>query len=283
MNNEYFIDLPEIPIDRGEDLHGLEYLDDTDLTIFIAGNQYMVMEELLTEFQRQFPEIKKIFYETLPPRLELRQILAGGARFGDRIISLIPDVYGSVSKSAMEELLSKGFIGPDDYSVYLHNRIVLLVQKGNPKKIKTVEDLARNDIRISQPSPEYEDIAHYIIAMYRKAGGKKLEHRIMEEKRAEGTTIYTVVHHRETPLRLKTGNCDVGPVWATEAVEALKNGLPVEVVEPGEGLDQREHVNYYITMLTQAKNRENAKRFIDFVKSRQGKDIYRKYGFVPHG
>lgn len=68
----------------------------------------------------------------------------------------------------------------------------------------------RIDDLISQPNPEYEDIAIYIKEMYRAAGGDALVHRIMEEKRAEGATILTVVHHRETPLRLRRGTCDVG-------------------------------------------------------------------------
>ncbi|MEE9527390.1 MAG: hypothetical protein V3W07_06970, partial [Syntrophobacteria bacterium] len=58
---------PVIPSDRGDDLHNLECVDSADLVLFVAGNQFMVMEELLTVFQNQYPGIKKIFYETLPP------------------------------------------------------------------------------------------------------------------------------------------------------------------------------------------------------------------------
>ena len=38
--------------------------------------------------------------------------------------------------------------------------------------------------------------------MYRQAGGDGLVQRIMKEKREQGTTLYTVVHHRETPQRI---------------------------------------------------------------------------------
>jgi hypothetical protein len=54
--------LPQIPADRSDDLRGLEYADTADLVLFMAGNQFMVMEALLAEFQKQFPEVKKIFY-----------------------------------------------------------------------------------------------------------------------------------------------------------------------------------------------------------------------------
>lgn len=273
------IDLPEIPSNCGDDLHNLEYMDSADLVLFMAGNQFMVMEELLHAFQHEYPEIRRIFYETLPPGLELKQILAGGAKFGDMEIRVTPDIYTSVTEDAMEELFSRGYI--DNYFVYLHNRIVLMVPEGNLAGIKTVNDLGREDVRISQPGA-MEDITRYIINVYDMAGGDTFVKRIMEEKRAEGTTILTVVHHRETPLRIKKGTVDVGPVWATEFVNARREGLKVEAIELGEGLDQWDKVNYFITRLKNALNPENADKFLNFIKSQKSQEIYKKYGFVPH-
>lgn len=273
---------PVIPADREDDLHNLEYADSADLVLFVAGNQFMVMEELLTVFQNQYPDIKKIFYETLPPGLELKQILAGGALFRDDLIAVRPDVYASVSQAAMKKLEAKDLISAADYFLYLHNRIVLMVPVGNPAQITSVEDLARGDVRISQPNPEYEDIAFHIMDMYRQAGGDNLVHRIMEEKRAEGTTILTVVHHRETPLRIRMGTVDVGPVWATEILHARQTKLAVDMVDPGKGLDQRGEINYYICNLKGSGNPENGAKFLEFIRSPMAQGIYERYGFVPH-
>lgn len=273
------LDLPEIPSTRGDDLHNIEYINNADLVLFMAGNQFMVMYDLLKEFQKTYPEVKKIFYETLPPGLELKQILAGGARFKDTVIDVIPDIYTSVTENAMKELSTKGYI--KDYFIYLHNRIVLMIPEGNPCGIKTVNDLSQDNIRISQPGA-MEDISHYITAMYDKAGGDALVKRILEEKRAEGTTVFTVVHHRETPLRIKKGTVDAGPVWATEVVNTLKDGLKVEAIEPGKGLDQRDEINYFLTRLNKAANPENADKFLHFIKSASAQEIYKRYGFVPH-
>ncbi len=274
--------LPVIPSDREDDLHNLEFVDSAELVLFVAGNQFMVMERLLQAFQNEYPEINRIFYETLPPGLELKQILAGGALFRDRVIDVVPDVYASVTEKAMERLEEEGFISKRDYFLYLHNRIVLMVPEGNPAMITSVSDLGREEVRISQPNPEYEDIAHYVIEMYRQAGGRTLADRIMEQKRAEGTTILTIVHHRETPLRIRKGTVDVGPVWATEIIHAKQTGVSVDVVEPGEDLDQRAQINYYMCRLNNAKNPENAMKFLDFIKSDRAQGIYETYGFVPH-
>jgi len=273
---------PVIPSERGDDLHNLEFADSADLVLFVAGNQFMVMEELLGPFQSQHPGINRIFYETLPPGLELKQILAGGALFRDKLIDVRPDVYASVSETAMKQLAEKDLISAADYFLYLHNRIVLMVPEGNPAKINSVQDLGRSEVRISQPNPEYEDIAIHIVDMYRDAGGETLVHRIMEEKRAGGTTILTTVHHRETPLRIEKGEVDVGPVWSTEIKHARQSNLPVDVVDPGENLDQRKKINYYICPLKGSANLENGARFLQFIKSSKAQGIYKKYGFIPH-
>lgn len=272
----------EIPSGRKDDLHNLECADKADLMLFMAGNQFMVMEELISAFKLAHPEINCIFYETLPPGLELRQILEGGAIFQGKRITGRPDVYASVSGAAMKKLEEAGLIEKGDYFIYLHNRVVFMVPKGNPAGIKSVEDLARDDVRISQPNPQTEDITQYIVSMYKEAGGERLVNRIMEQKRDEGTTIFTLVHHRETPLRLRKGTVDVGPVWATEVINAQSQGMEVEMIEPGERLDQREKVNYFITRLKDAPNPKNALRFLDFIKSKRAQEIYKKYGFIPH-
>jgi ABC-type molybdate transport system substrate-binding protein len=273
--------LPAIPSERSDDLHHMAHLNDADLVLFMAGNQFMVMPALISAFQKEHPQIRRIFYETLPPGLELKQILAGGATFDNQVLRILPDIYTSVSEAAMKTLVERRKIREGDYRLYLHNRLTLMVQAGNPSKIETIQNLSRDDIRISQPDPKNEDIGRHIINMYRQAGGEALVHRIMEEKRAEGTTIFTIVHHRETPLRIAKKTIDVGPVWATEVVHARSTDLGFDVVEPGKSIDQRHSVNYYICRLQDSPNPENAKKFIDFILSQTAQNIYSAYGFSP--
>jgi ABC-type molybdate transport system substrate-binding protein len=273
-------DLPIIPANRIDDLHGLEIADKADLVLFMAGNQFMAMKEIVAEFKARYSEVKNIFYETLPPGLELKQILVGGAIFQNKAFNIYPDVYSSVNRAAMQRLEKEGHIGQSGYHMYLHNRLTLMVPRGNPAQVKSVGDLARGDVRISQPDPQNEDTAYHIMDMYRQAGGDELLDRIMEKKRAEGTTIFTIVHHRETPLRIAKKTVDVGPVWATETVHAQSTGLAFDVIEPGADLDQRESIDYYICRLRHALHPQSAQNFLDFILSEKGQRIYEKYGFL---
>lgn len=275
-------DLPVIPSDRADDLHHLDIAEKADLVLFMAGNQFMAMQEIVSAFKTLYPDIKKIYYETLPPGLELKQILTKGAIFQNKTIDIYPDVYSSVNRAAMQLLEKGGHIRQADYQMYLHNRLTLMVPRGNPAQIKSVGDLGRDEVRISQPDPDNEDIAYHIIDMYRQAGGNELVDRIMKKKRAHGSTIFTVVHHRETPQRLAEKTVDVGPVWATEALHARSNQQAIDVIEPGAGLDQRDNINYYICRLQKASHPQNAQKFIDFILSETGQKIYKKYGFLPH-
>ncbi len=275
-------ELPRIPLSRADDLHNLAQADSADLVLFMAGNQFMAMEPLVAAFRRRYPSVKKVFFETLPPGLELKQILAGGALFADRVLSVGPDVYTSVSRQAMETLVSKGFVSPGRFGPYLRNRLTLMVPASNPARIAGVKDLAREEVRISQPDPANEDIAAHILRMYADAGGEELVRRIMEEKRAWGTTIFTIVHHRETPLRIAKGTVDVGPVWATEAVHARSAGLDFEEIVPGEALDQRDRIRYYACRLQQAPHPEAADAFVDFLLAEEAQRIFERFGFVRY-
>jgi ABC-type molybdate transport system substrate-binding protein len=275
-------DWPAIPPERGDDLHNLDAAESADLVLFMAGNQFMAMADLIVAFRRAHPEVGPIFYETLPPGLELKQILAGGAFFGNRPLKVQPDIYSAVSEKAMQQLADADRIAPGDYRLYLHNRLSMMVPQGNPAGIASVADLARPEVRISQPDPANEDIAHHILDMYRDAGGGRLVHRIMEEKRIAGTTVMTVVHHRETPQRIVDATADVGPVWATEIHHARSLGRPIDEVQPGAALDQRDRINYTICRLKSAPHPENAQKFLEFILSSAAQAVYSRYGFTPH-
>ena len=274
--NEY----PVIPTQRGDDLHNLEHADSADLILFMAGNQFMLMPKLIAAFKESYPEVAAIFYETLPPGLELNQILAGGMEYNGRTYQIQADVYSSVSRQAMQTLVAKELVNQDDYFTYLHNKLALMVKKGNPKSIHSVLDLGREDLVISQPNPDYENIADHIIAMYGQAGGQTFVEKMLQEKKADGTTLFTTVHHRETPERIIRGKADVGPVWHTEIVAAENDGLEVQGIPVAEALDQSEAINYFIAPLRQGRNPENAGKFLQFIRTETARKIFTDYGFV---
>ena len=60
--------LPIIPSERSDDLHNLKIANNADLVLFMAGNQFMVMDEIISIFQKKYPDIKRIFYPDISPQ-----------------------------------------------------------------------------------------------------------------------------------------------------------------------------------------------------------------------
>ncbi|WP_456371873.1 molybdate ABC transporter substrate-binding protein [Thiolapillus sp.] len=254
-----------------------------DLSMYLAGNQFMVMEELIRNFQKSHPEIGSIFVETIPPGQILKgQLLKQGSIEGKKI-AMNPDLYASVNLGHLKKLKGKGRM--DDYMIYIHNKLALMVAKGNPKDIKGPEDLGRDDLVQSHPNPLTEGIFKFY-------GSKMLRDLGLYEKvtgnaqckgcwAIPGKTWFTQRHHRETPQRIEEGKADVGIVWTTEISHAKATGRNVDGVAIPSPYNQQDRVGYAIGPLRDGRNPENARAFLEYLASADAQRIYAKYGFVP--
>ena len=92
-----------------------------DLTIYVAGNQFMAMEELMSDFQKNNADIKTIYLETIPPGQILKgQILKQGEINGQKTAQN-PDLFASVNLGHLKKLKAKGIM--DEYKIYIHNKL----------------------------------------------------------------------------------------------------------------------------------------------------------------
>lgn len=262
------------PVDAIADLHG--DIVDPQLVVFFAGNQFMVLHDLLEAFRGAYPQYQRIYAETLPPGILAKQIEGGVLVMGNLRITLKPDVY-TAGKGAIADNQNKHGWFADTYD-YARNPLAILVAKGNPKHIEGLKDLGRADVRVSMPNPAWEGIARQIEASYRKAGGEALEHTIMQTKVADGSTFLTQIHHRQSPLRVLNNASDAAPVWSTEAYfQQQVLHRPVETVAiPGA---QNAVATYTVARMKAAPHEQAAKDFMAFMQSPAARAVYRKYGF----
>ncbi|MGH8402210.1 MAG: ABC transporter substrate-binding protein, partial [Gammaproteobacteria bacterium] len=87
-------------IDIVSDLHG--DIVNPQLTVFFAGNQFMVVHDLVQAFQKQHPRYRRIFVETLPPGILADQIRQGALVMGNLRIAVKPDIYTAGRKRILE-------------------------------------------------------------------------------------------------------------------------------------------------------------------------------------
>jgi molybdate transport system substrate-binding protein len=264
------------PFDAIADLHG--DIVDPQLTVFFAGNQFMVVHDLVEAFKQRYPQYQRIYVETLPPGILVKQIETGSLVMGNLRIAAKPDIFTNGKDSIADLQKQRGWFA--DTTNYARNPLAIMVAKGNPKHIEGLKDLARADVRVSMPNPQWEGIAKQIETSYRKAGGDALDHTIMDNKVKDGSTYLTRIHHRESPLRVLQGESDAAPVWSTEAYfQQQILHRPVETIAiPA---DQNVTATYTAARLKAAPHEQAAKDFLAFMTSADAQAIYHKYGFQP--
>ncbi|MDH5798263.1 MAG: substrate-binding domain-containing protein [Paracoccaceae bacterium] len=253
-----------------------------DLVMYLAGNQFMVMEELIQDFQSKNPDIKSIYVETIPPGQILNgQILKQGQIDGQDT-AMNPDLYASVNFAHLKKLAGEGIM--NDYMIYVRNKLELMVAAGNPKGIKGAEDLGRDDLVQSHPNPQTEGIFRFYgsamlkdLGLYEKVTGNA---DCKSCWAIEGKTWFTSRHHRETPQRIEDGEADVGIVWTTEIIEAVREGRAIEGVAIPDSLNKVDVVGYAIGGLSTGRNPYNAMRFLSYLGTAGAQNIYASYGFI---
>ncbi len=255
----------------------------SDLVMYLAGNQFMVMEELIKDFQSGHKSIKTVYVETIPPgQILKKQLLKQGEINGEKT-SMTPDLYASVNINHLKKLNKKGLL--DKHIIYTHNKLELMVAKGNPKNIKGAADLGRDDLVQSHPNPLTEGIFKFYgsemlkdLGIHDKVtGGKKCKKCWAVPQK----TWFTARHHRETPYRIENNQADVGIVWTTEVAHAKAEGRKIDGVSIKAPYNKQSKVAYAIGVMSKGKNQDNADAFLAYLASNKAQDIYKSYGFVP--
>jgi molybdate transport system substrate-binding protein len=266
------------------DLHGST--QDPDLVIFMAGNQYRVLPDLLAAFRewiRTHPrhggvKVDRIFYATTPPgrlidAMESGQLVLGNFWIDVRPDKLWPDVF--MTGPRQQRRLAGKYI--DGWSVYARNRgAVLLVKAGNPKRISGIQDLIRDDVRVALSSPTNEPASFESYSnTLRAQGGPQFPDLLL---RKASTISPFAVHHRENPQLIYDGTADVAPMYYHFG-DYLKTRMPEHfdyVALPSEG-NFRDQLA--ISLIRNARRSSAAAAWLEFIRSDTAAGVYSRHGF----
>ena len=255
----------------------------SDLVMYLAGNQFMVMAELINDFQSKNKNIKTVYVETIPPGQILKKQLLKQGEINGAKTSMTPDLFASVNINHLKKLNKKDLL--NKYIIYTHNKLELMVAEGNPKNIKGAKDLGRDDLVQSHPNPLTEGIFKFYgsemlkdLGLHEKVtNGKKCKECWAVPKK----TWFTARHHRETPYRIENNQADVGIVWTSEVAHAKAEGRKIDGVAIKAPYNKQDKVAYAIGIMNKAQNAENAKTFLNYLATSDAQEIYASYAFVP--
>lgn len=234
----------------------------------------MVLPDLVAGFSDAYQRFGPVFYDTLPPGIVVVQLRAGGLRMGCLQLAFVPAVVAA-SPAALGELESEGLVGPA--RTYASNVLALMVPAGNPAGVTGLADLARPGLRVALPDPNTEEIGRLALHALQAAGAARLREEVELTKHHSGQTIFTSIHHRQTPAWVAEGRIDVGVVWQTEARHHAAIGTAVEAVPVDDAVNQRGY--YAAAVTTAAPHRDQAEAFVEYLAGPAGRNIYAGYGF----
>lgn len=268
----------------GLDFHGDPV--NAELVVFSDGNHHMALRDCLDLFVPQNAALSDIFYVTTPPGPIVAMLKAGGLRMGNLVISVAPHVFISPPEILDALVTSKHLSG---HTPFVRNQgNVLLVRKGNPKRVLCVSDLGRDDVRLFLSSPDAEKVSYKAYSDTLKAltseqhGPSFLNDKIRRNQVLFGQCI----HHREAPQALADGAADAAMVFYHLALRYMRifPGLFEMVPLGGEvekPLPLPGNVICQTNLSVVGDGGAWGQKLAAFLGSEQAMEIYRYHGLLP--
>jgi len=179
------------------------------------------------------------------------------------------DLYLPGSNSYITKNLEDGLLGYRKYIGY--NQIAIFTQKNNPKNIKNLTHLTREDINISLGNPETCSMGKESIKVLYRFGGEDFVEDV------ENNVLLYSEDSQDLNNMLKSQKIDVGLNWKASAFFPENRGK-ISIIKIDEKYAPKKQL--YLTMLTFSKHKYIAKSFINYASSKEGKKIMKKYGFL---
>ena len=219
------------------------------LFIHCGSSMSMPIQEIGKQFKEKFGgnlEYNFSGNEVLLPQIEL-------TRQGDIFVCHDPYADFLAEKKLLEENKVVGYLAP-----------VLIVPKGNPKKVTSLEDLTRPGLRVALGDPRFQTCAEMV-------------HERLREKGIEAAVMKNVVlesrSHQELGNAIKLGTADAAIVWNFIAV------MNSDALDPIWMEEKYKEIKVHICLLSCSKNKEFGRKFLQFASSDESKEIFKKYGY----
>ena len=218
------------------------------VTVFAAASLTSAFEALGKAFERQHGGTSVKFNFAGTPTLVTQ--IEQGAR---------ADVFASADTANLDKLKTAGF-ATGTPEVFAHNRLEIVVARGNPKRIHSLADLAKPGvIYISEAATV--PAGRYALQALTKAG-------VSVTPRSLEPDVKSVVS------KVELGEADAGIVYTTDVKAAAGRVDGVSIPD----LDNVA-ATYPIVMVKGAENPSAARAFIAFVLSPAGQSMLASYGF----
>lgn len=180
------------------------------------------------------------------------------------------DLYFPGSSDFMELAKKEGLVFPETEKIIVYLIPAINVQKGNPKRIFSLKDLTREGIRVAIANPEFVCVGAYAVEIIEK---NLNPHE--KEKLKKNLVNYTESCEKTAnAISLKAVDAVIGwrvfQYWDPERIETI-------YLKPS----KIPRIGYIpIAISTYCRDKGLAQKFIDFLLSTEGKEVFRKYHYL---
>ena len=222
-----------------------------ELVVLCGSSFPQPMEKLCAEFTAQ-TGIKVA--TTIAGSEDFLPLVKAGQK-GDVLVTHDPYLKYVADANALADHVEVGSLAP-----------VLVVQKGNPKGIKSIEDLAQPGLKVALTDPQYSTCGEMVFALLEKKGIKDAVMKNVENRLTKG--------HINIGTFLKTQVIDAGIMWNGVA-HTFKDNLDVVKTPYEYDVETRVH----IMSLSYSKQPDSLKQFMEFARKR-GPAVFAEFGYV---
>ena len=176
------------------------------------------------------------------------------------------DVFMSAATKQMTALDEEGMIASDTITNLLENKIVLIVPTGSDSKLAKFEDIENAESialgdPASVPAGQYAEEALTNLGIWDK----------IQDKVSFGTNVTEVLN------QVAAASADAGIVYATDAASMADK---VEVVAEAPEGSLAKKVIYPVAVVKNTAHEEQAKNFVEFLKTDEAMKVFEAYGFT---
>ena len=248
---------------------------DTELNLVAYTTPREAYAKLIPMFQKTPQGADVDFKQSYGASGEQARAVKAGLNADIVALSLAPDVDSLVPDLVDPKWKKQSFKGMVTNSV-----VVFVVRDGNPKKIKSWNDLLRPDVDVVTPNPFTSGGARWnIMAAYgawRKAG--------KTDKQAQANLLKlfrnVVVQDASARASLSTFNSGKGDVllaYENEAYFSRMQGLDLQFVIPKATI----LIENPIAVLKESAEKEKANQFLRFLRTPAAQQVFADYGYRP--
>jgi molybdate transport system substrate-binding protein len=223
--------------------------------VFAAAGAEPATDEAAQKFQERYDTQVEVSYG------------GGGEVLARMVFAETGDVYIAPEQEFMKSAVEQGAADPKTIRTVAYMIPVLAVQRGNPKHVTALSDLARPGMRVAITRPETTLLGKYAPEIFQKAGlteeiGKNI---VAEAARPDLLATW-----------LSMGEVDAVITWhfyqslAPDDIEVVL--LPPEQLT---GIGEMQ-----VAVSAYSKNRDLAESFVDFLVSAEGKAVFSKHGYI---